>query len=465
MNNSFLWMPVLGVIVYCFSFLGFVTSAGAVDEKTVVEEILQILREKGAISADKYEKLRVMVEEEKAKDAKKSQITFKKGFTIKTADKAFKLKIGGRLHNDLRVFQSGHPKNSEFIVRRARIYASGTLYKYYDFKVESEFGMNKSALNDGYLNVKYFPHLQFKIGQYKVPFSLEELTSDNYIDFVERPLPVDNLVPSRDRGIMMHGGLAEGVVHYGIGIFNGTRKNTSDSDNHKDVAARLVLSPFNKSENFLLKGLHLGCSVTSGKEDMDMQGDKNRWWSKGKFQTAGDTKFFEFNDAVVHDGRRDRYGVELAWMLGPLSLKGEWMRMDLNDLECGSQKSDFHIDGGYFSLSYFLTGEHQPFKKGVYKGITPLHNFDPRQGKGFGAIQLVARYELLDIDDHLLERGYADAAQFTDQAEGFTLGVNWWLNEMVRIMINYNRVEFDDYVAKADGDNEDVGLVRFQLVY
>jgi len=134
-----------------------------------------------------------------------------------------------------------------------------------------------------------------------------------------------------------------------------------------------VLSPFNKRENPFLKEIHLGGSITSGEEDMNMLGDKNSWWSKGKFQTADDTKFFEFDNAVVHDGRRNRYGAELAWMIGPFSLKGEWMRMDLDDLKCGNQKGDFHIDGGYLSLSYFLTGERQPFKKENYKGITALN--------------------------------------------------------------------------------------------
>ncbi|MDY6844351.1 MAG: porin, partial [Thermodesulfobacteriota bacterium] len=353
---------------------------------------------------------------------------------------------------------------SEFLVRRARICASGTIYKYYSFKVEPEFGMGGGALNDGYLNIKYIPEIQCKIGQFKVPFSVDELTSDNYIDFIERPLPADNLVPSRDYGIMFHGDLASGIVHYGIGIFNGTRKNKGDCNDEKDIAARLVLSPFQKCENLCLQGLHLGGAMTSGNEDMSIQSDQDYWWSKGKFQTAGDTKFFEFDSAVSHRGRRNRYGAELVWIRGPFSLKGEWMRIDLNDLENGSQRGNFHIKGGYVSCSYFITGEQQPFTKGVYKGITPKHKLSPKEGN-WGAIQLIARYEMLDLDNHFLTDGYANAAQYTDQVDGFTLGVNWWLNANVRVMVNYNHVDFDNYVAAAGGTSEDIGLFRFQLIY
>jgi phosphate-selective porin OprO/OprP len=71
----------------------------------------------------------------------------------------------------------------------------------------------------------------------------------------------------------------------------------------------------------------------------------------------------------------------------------------------------------------------------------------------------------LDLSDGFFNHGYANPTKYTDCAKGFTLGLNWYLNEMVRVMLNYNHIEFDDYVLEADDDNEDVFLARFHLEF
>ena len=50
------------------------------------------------------------------------------------------------------------------------------------------------------------PELRLRTGQFHVPFSLEELTSDNFIDFIERSI-VNALTPMRDRGAKIYGDL------------------------------------------------------------------------------------------------------------------------------------------------------------------------------------------------------------------------------------------------------------------
>jgi len=67
--------------------------------------------------------------------------------------------------------------------------------------------------------------------------------------------------------------------------------------------------------------------------------------------------------------------------------------------------------------------------------------------------------------DGFFGHGYADRTRYTDGAKGGTIGINWYLNEMVRIMLNYNHIEFDDYVREADDDDEDVFLARFALEF
>lgn len=455
---------ILGLIsVFISSSLLLVPPAHPGQEKSVSERIVEILKERGILKEEEYEELKQLVEKENEEKATTPKVTFKRGFSVETPDENFKLRLSGRLHTDFKAYGSSHPGNSTFYVRRARLCMEGTLYKYFDFKVESEFGKGTSGrLNDGYLNVRYFPQLQLKMGQYKQPFSLEELTSDNWIDLVERSL-ANNLVPSRDVGVMIHGDLFQGVINYGIALCNGYRINQSqDTDDHKDVVGRLVLSPFIRLDNPFLKGLHFAGSFTYGKQESDA----DEWWKQGEFKTAAGTRFLEFNDNVTHDGTRSRYGTELSWFLGPFSIKGEWMALGMDDLWLGNQKEDFRADAGYISLSYFLTGEQQPFKKGIIGRIIPKKNFDPHK-RTWGAWQLIARYGFLDTERDIFKKGFADPRKYTDRAEAYTLGVNWYLNDMVRMMFNYVRTEFDEDILYRNEriDSEDVFLGRFQLAF
>ena len=462
MNNSRLVIFALISIFVC-SLLLSGTPAYPAEEQSLSERIVEILKERGILKEEEYEELKQMVEKEKEEKATTPKVTFKRGFAMETPDENFKLRLSGRLHTDFKAYESSHPGDSSFYIRRARLCVSGTLYKYFDFKVESEFGKGTSGrLNDGYLNVRYFPQCQLKMGQYKQPFSLEELTSDNWIDFVERSL-ANKLVPSRDAGVMLHGDLFKGMINYGVALCNGYRTNQSqDTDDHKDVVARVVFSPFIKWDNPYLRGLHIGGSFTYGEQESD----SDEWWNKGEFKTAAGTRYLEFDDDVVHDGDRSRYGTELSWFLGPFSLKGEWMGLRLDDLYLGNQKEDFNADAGYISLSYFITGEQQPFKKGITGRVIPKNNFEPEK-KTWGAWQVVARYGFLDGEKDIFRRGFANPRKYTDRAEAYTLGVNWYFNDMVRMMFNYVRTEFDDDIFYRDEyiDNEDVFLGRFQLVW
>ncbi len=456
--------------------------------KTTVDKLLDILQEKGIINGQQYQDLKnelgaekkvieeqkQVIEEQKkvvadvkSREEKLPHVGYKNGFYLETPDEKFSLKVGGRIDTDMRFYNSDHPENNQFFVNRARVYLSGTIYKYIEFKIEPDFGKGTSELKDGFVNANYVPYAQFKVGQFKEPFSLERLTSSNYMDFVERSLPVDNLTPDRDQGIMIHGSYERFGLHYGVGLFNGVRANESDVDDHKDVAMRIGLTPFYKRKSLLLKGLYVGFSTTYGEEEMAYPDDEDAFWSKGKLETAGDTKFFQFTNGVQHDGNRQRLGTEFAWVVGPLSIKGEWMRLDMDDLKNPVGEShDLSMNGEYISLAYFLTGETQQFDpaQAVFKRTKPNKIFDPKQGT-WGGLQLLARYERLDLSDGFFDHGYANPTKYTDCAKGFTLGLNWYLNEMVRVMLNYNHIEFDDYVLEANDDNEDVFLARFHLEF
>ena len=314
------------------------------------------------------------------------------------------------------------------------------------------------------MNIHYWPQAQLKFGQFKTPFSMEELHSDNWIDFIERSL-ANKLAPSRDIGVMLHGGIKEDLLYYEIGLFNGYKLNqTSDPDDGKDVALRLVVAPFKDSGISFIKGLRFGAALTHGQVNLT----EAQWWNSGDFKTAAETTYMAMNTNVVHDGDRTREGLELYWNLGSTVLQGEFMNTRFDGLQLGNQKDDFDIRGGYVYLSHCLTGEKFVFKNGKPGRIIPLKSFSPGESdSGWGAWQIGVRWEFLEADRELLDRGFVDATKYTDKASDFTLGVNWYPNEMVRFMLNYCHMMFDDEITVGSKriDDEDVILTRFQVVF
>ena len=72
---------------------------------------------------------------------------------------------------------------------------------------------------DVYADVKVNRALHIQAGRFKVPFSLEQLTSGTELDFIARAAAVSDLSPSRDIGVMVHGRLADRMVKYEAGVF------------------------------------------------------------------------------------------------------------------------------------------------------------------------------------------------------------------------------------------------------
>ena len=90
MKSIFRIFTILVVVAFSFILFG-IKGVQAKEEKSVEEDILEILKEKGTISIEKYEELKKKVGEEKAKESKKPRVGFKKGFSLETPDGNFKL--------------------------------------------------------------------------------------------------------------------------------------------------------------------------------------------------------------------------------------------------------------------------------------------------------------------------------------------------------------------------------------
>ena len=427
------------------SFAPAVEAAEKKDDKAVLDEVLDILKEKGQLTEEKYQELKTRAK----KEGTERILAGFKDWTpyIKSADGQHKIELHGRVNFDVRAYENDaraldskrsnqDPNRSDLLtrmlVRRARLGVDATFFKYLDMKLEGEFSEVGSASNadskfqltDGYAELNYWPEFRVRGGQFKVPFSFEELTSSRVIDFVERSV-VNNLVPARDVGAMFHGSLFDGTLEYAAGIFNGNGQNNAETNDSKEYAGRLLVRPFKQTDIPFLQKLHLAGDMTYGDQD---KGQSLRGRTDGRF---------EFFPRVPTSGDRVRYGFEAVHAYGPVGLYGEYVKTAEERKGLGSGGSDLaDVDGRgwYVGGTWLVTGE----EKIHGKAPKVKKNFDPRTG-GLGALELVARFAQLDFDsdDPLPSPG-------ENGVDALTVGFNWYLTPNARLMFNWGQNWFDN---------------------
>jgi hypothetical protein len=174
-------------------------------------------------------------------------------------------------------------QKDRFRLRRARINLTGDFAENFDFKIEGDFGqgdgLNSSrtafSATDIFVNWHQFPEAQIKVGQWKAPFGLEQLTPDTSLYLIERSLPTGAITPDRQIGAQVWGKpftniwpAQKDLVTYYAGIFNGNGRNVSVNDNNNFMyVGRLELMPFKGKifgQDFSLK---LGGDVLNSRDD------------------------------------------------------------------------------------------------------------------------------------------------------------------------------------------------------
>jgi phosphate-selective porin OprO and OprP len=147
-----------------------------------------------------------------------------------------------------------------FSVHKLRTYVQGTVYKpWLKYKFEFELGplktdstnnVNNARLTDAFVEFTKFPAATLRAGQYKVPFGLQELTSDQRQEFVDRSIVNSKFSVSRDIGLMLYGNAWDKKFGYQVGLFNGSGQNNPQEDQKQMYAARVWIDPLGEYKLF-----------------------------------------------------------------------------------------------------------------------------------------------------------------------------------------------------------------------
>src|SRR5439155_23742992 len=137
-------------------------------------------------------------------------------------------------------------------------------------------------------------------GKFKQPVSYEQLIQDRFVPTLERSM-IDQLVPARDEGIMIHGQKLLGdKLEYAIAVSNGEINGDFDTNKLKDVNGRVAVRPLNwEGIGPALRGLQLGISGGTGVEGENVVPTTLR--------TPATVPWLVFNSKVRANGGRDRW--------------------------------------------------------------------------------------------------------------------------------------------------------------
>ncbi|MBI4243232.1 MAG: hypothetical protein HY606_04000 [Planctomycetes bacterium] len=383
----------------------------------------------------------------KQNNENKTESIFNEGFWLVGKDD--KIRIGGSAQIDGRLFLDREDGDSNFLIRRARIFVTGTLEDNFNYMMMGRWDQLTPTVHFAWLEAQHLSYARFRVGLFKEPFSLEGLHSDQHWDFVERSMIVSNFLQLEDIGAMLYGKFLEERVEYGVGVFNG-RGRSADNNPDKEYVGRIVLAPFQKSVD-ILNDLYLGASISASEQSETLSGTT--------FKTGAGTEFWKWSGSTTVNDDKVRKGADLEWIYGPASVKAEYLQADWNDISKAAITEDFLSSGWFIQGSFLLTGEN----KRRNKPVLPKSNFDPAKGT-WGAWEAAIRYEELKLEDDLITTGLATG---TDKVKGFTIGINAYLNKHMMVKIDWQRLDFDDDITVGShiNDDESILFIRFQAEF
>lgn len=372
---------------------------------------------------------------------------FQDGFFVQSSDGEYRLNLGFVAQVDGRFsVDDPTPIINTFTLRKLRPTFTGQLTKYFTFKLMPDFGNGTATVPDAYFEARLSPAFRIRTGKDKTPVGYELLQGDANLWFPERALAT-SLVPNRDIGVELVGDVAKGRVSYQGGVFGGVPDGAStttelDTNNSKDLAGRIVYSPFKTMKSALSGfGVHLGASA----------GDQTG--ALPSFKTSVGQTYFSYAKDAQASGSRTRVAPALFYYFKSVGAFAEYTRSDQQVARNGVV-SDISNHAMQVSGSVMLTGE-----AATYGNVRPAHNFNPAEHH-WGAMQLLARYSTLSVDPLAFEAGLA-AATANEQAQSFTIAMNWFPNANVKYYATFERTTFDGGATPRPA--EDVILFRAQI--
>ncbi len=382
------------------------------------------------------------------------------GLGLKSKDGNTTAQFTGRLHMDYRQYspdygagQTTDSYQNTAEARRARFGVRGQFAKDFKYQLLANFGASdgfsstSSTADEMWVNYAANPEAQFQFGLFKMPFSLEQLTSSNNLDFMERSLVGQNdseLIPAKETGFMLHGIPKPGLT-YAIALSRGKSNKSAEFDGF-DYIGRVTtnIAELTGSKAYTA---HLGAAYSTGEIKSGVAPASGR--TESRMQSGWFT-----GSALSGATTRTRQGLEAAFAYNGFKVQSEYFDFKYDP----ATGNDQEIKGYYVQAVYNLTGESHAYKDGTFGWIKPNNPVDKG---GRGAWQVGVRASEFDASEVTVATGKSN------RATAMTYGVTWFCTDNLRFMLNYIDTKFDSLVGSSGSrvNGERAIMFRSQLSF
>ena len=359
----------------------------------------------------------------------------------------YKLWFDIRTQADAAVFfgapEYADPIGNGVSIRRARFAVKGQVDENWYGEFDMDLANGLVELKDAIVRYTGFPNLDLQIGNFKENFSIQRNTTSRYLQFMERPMVCSALAPSRHFGL--NAKYAKDWLWVSSGIFGpelaGEEEWTNIADNNKDFGrnaglsftTKVVFRPLFKLDN---ASLHIGGAYSYRTTKVSMAtGEYGTFRASARNSTSiNRKKYLDTNNLKGFD-HENLWTVELAGHWDGLRYEAAYIGDNVNFKPDAEDPIAKNFGGWYVQAGYLLFGGHQRYDAngGKYTKVKP--------GQKWGDVELCARYEYCDLND---------GAVYGGSAEAYTIGLNWWVNNNVKMQLNYQFNNNDRYANGKD---------------
>jgi phosphate-selective porin OprO/OprP len=406
-------------------------------EDAMTPELQAILARLDALEKAAAEKAESKTAEKKPEEKLAEKSESKEPEWIDMSAEKWNVKLGGHVQIDWINWPDHSPQipaDNYVEFRRLRLLADGTGYGVYEFRlqidIEPESGDGVATpvtdVKDAYFNINHLPVFdRWRIGNFFVPFSLEQVTNDTNNIFMERSIPTQGIFAAdRELGMALYGvNDAMDFTYTGGVFFDGiseSLKERIDDNQGQRLSGRLTWLPYYDEPSNGRYLVHLGTGVLYT-NDFD---DLVRFRARPQIHEGP----FLIDTGNIPAGSYITGNLEFATVWGPFSVQSEAFLSNVNRIGVPSD----NVGGAYVYGSWFLTGENRIYERFGQHGAqfgrnVPYSNFFLIPGcVGPGAWEAKCRWSNLTLTE-------LDSGEYND----LTCGFNWYWSDRVRCMFDW----------------------------
>ena len=329
-------------------------------------------------------------------------------------------------------------------IRRMRFAIKAILWGHWGGEIDFDFGNNAVDIKDAY--IRYIgKNWQLKAGNFREPFSMETMTTSRYITFLERPYATEQ-APSRHLGVGYK--MFFNKIFFEAGVFSSKIANDLIRDQNKSkgtnagwsVTGRFAFAPIKKDRQVL----HIGIASSYRVPKIQEIGDPINSFRYGEnAETEINRKKYIDTDWVPYCETKVILGAELAYAVKNFRFQGEYIRTSIKrDSSKVPEGEDRYTMQGFYVMGSWLINNADYYYN---MADAEFSQIDFRNNKK-GAFEVALRYSFMDANT--FKEGEDIPYMQGGSGETYTIGVSYYFNYNVKLMLNYAYVNHDRW---ADG--------------